>query len=73
MGSWAMPPPLADAMTVQGTRRAFPGSLLLNLHHCSWAGVEQRNMVGKERPEGKALVLPAQQTQEIGTQWTGVR
>ena len=32
---------------------------------------EQRNMVGKARPEGKTLVLPAQQTQEISTQWTG--
>lgn len=72
MGSWAMPPSLANAMTVQGTRRAFLGSLLLSLHHCSWAGVEQRNMVGKERPEGKALVLPAQQTQEISTEWTGI-
>lgn len=70
-GSWAVPLPLADAVTVQGTRRAFPGSLLLSLHHCSWAGGEQRNMVGKARPEGKTLVLPAQQTQEISTQWTG--
>ena len=70
-GNWAVPLPLADAVTVQGTRRAFPGSLLLSLHHCCWAGVEQRNMVGKARPEGKALVLPAQQTQEISTRWTG--
>lgn len=64
MGSWAAVTP-ADAVTVQDTRRAFPGSLLLSLHRYSWAGAEQRNRVGKARPEGKVLVLPAQQTQEI--------
>lgn len=58
-------PALADAVTVQDTRRAFPGSLLLSLHRYSWAGVEKRNRVGKASPEGKVLVLPAQQTQEI--------